>query len=62
VSGKVTPEIEKPVPETVAALMVTGWAPVDDRVSVCVVGVLTVTFPKATLAELTVSVGLADST
>ena len=59
VRGKVTPEIVKPVPATVAALTVTAAVPVEDRVSVCVVAVFTLTLPKARLDELTLSVGTA---
>ena len=51
------PEIVKPVPATVAALTVTAAVPVEDRVSVCVVAVFTLTLPKARLDELTLRVG-----
>jgi hypothetical protein len=57
VNGKVNPEMEKPVPLTVAELMVNAAVPVDDRISVCVAGVLMTTSPKPTLAALTLSVG-----
>jgi hypothetical protein len=57
VSGKV-PEVRvKPVPVTVAPLMVTGPVPVEFKVTVWVAGVLTATLPKATLVTLTLSVG-----
>lgn len=60
VSGKVTPETEKPAPATVIALMVSGAVPVEVRVRACAVAVLTFTVPKVRLAELTLSVGIAD--
>lgn len=59
VSGKVTPETEKPVPATVAALTVSAELPVEDRVSDCVVVVPTFTLPKATLDELRLNVIVA---
>ena len=49
----------KPVPVTVADLTVTAAPPVDDSVSVCVVGVLTVTLPNETLVALMLNVGTA---
>jgi len=57
VIGKGPPETVKPVPLTAAALTVTAAVPVEDRISDCVAGVFKVTLPKATLAELMVSVG-----
>jgi len=59
VSGKVAPETEKPVPVTVAALTVTAAVPDEVRVTVCVVGVLTLTLPKLRLDALRLSVGMA---
>jgi hypothetical protein len=53
VSGKLRPEMLKPVPATVAALTVTDELPVDVRVSVCVAGVFTFTLPNVRLDELT---------
>jgi hypothetical protein len=50
----------KPAPATVIALMVTGPLPVEERVSACAVAVFTFTVPKARLAELTLSVGIAE--
>jgi len=47
----------KPAPVTVAPLMVTGAVPVELMVTVFVVGVFTVTLPKATLVTLVLSVG-----
>jgi hypothetical protein len=60
VSGKVTPEMVYPLPVRVAALTVTAAVPVEDRVSVCVVGVFTFTVPKPMLPALTVRVGTDD--
>ena len=45
------------MPVTAAALTFTGAVPVDVSVSVCVVGVLTATLPKARFVALTPSVG-----
>jgi len=58
VIGKVIPETVKPVPATVAALTVTATVPVEDRVSVCVAGVFTLTLPNTILPVLTPSVGI----
>lgn len=58
VSGKLAPEIVKPDPATVAALTVTGPVPVEDKVMVCVVEVLTEMLPKFTLDGLTLSVAV----
>jgi hypothetical protein len=55
VTGKVSPDIEKPVPVSFAALMVTGTAPVDVRIRDCVAGVLSPTLPNATLVALMLS-------
>ena len=57
VNGKVNPEMVKPVPLTVAPFMVSAKVPLDERISVCVAGVLITTSPKPTVAEFTVSVG-----
>ena len=43
---------ENPVPETVAELMVSAVLPFEVMVSVCVVGLAMVTFPKAIDDEL----------
>ena len=59
VSGKVAPEMEKPVPVTVAALTVTGAVPVEVRVSDRVAGVFNATLPKAMLVALMLKVGVA---
>ena len=56
VSGKVAPETENPVPLTVAALMVTGAVPVDDRVTDWVAGEPTKTSPNEMLVALILSV------
>jgi hypothetical protein len=55
ISGKVTPETEKPVPVTLAALTVKGAAPVEDNVRNCVAGEFTL--PKAMPAALRLSLG-----
>jgi hypothetical protein len=57
VIGKVPDASAKPVPLTVAPLIVTAAVPVEFSVTVCVIGVLTPTLPKAKLAELAVNVG-----
>jgi hypothetical protein len=59
VTGKVAPDIVKPVPDNVAALMVTGAVPLEVSVTGNVVGVFTVTLPNARLAGLMVNVGTA---
>ncbi len=59
VSGKVAPDIVKPLPVTVAELIVTDAVPVEARVSDCVAVVCTVTLPKLTLDALMLSVGTA---
>jgi hypothetical protein len=59
VTGKVAPDIVKPVPLSVAELMVTGAVPVDVNVTGSVDAVSTVTLANAKLAGLTVSVGTA---
>ena len=58
-TGKVTPEMVKPVPETVAELIVTATLPVEFKVRDWFEVLFTVTLPKETDAGLTVSVGLA---
>ncbi len=60
VRGNVAPEIVKPGPATVAALMVTATVPVEDRVTVCVVAVFTFTVPNPMLPALTLSVDTPD--
>ena len=60
VSGKVAPETVKPDPATASSLMITATVPVDDKVSVFVVAVFTLTLPKLMLAALTLSVGTPD--
>jgi hypothetical protein len=59
VKGNVTPETENPEPVAVAAVTVTGPVPDEPNVTVCVVAVLTETFPKLTVEVLTVNVGTA---
>jgi len=55
VIGKVTPEIEKPLPDTVAELMVRGPVPAEVSVNDWVAAVLTTVLPKARLFVLTPS-------
>jgi hypothetical protein len=62
VIGKLTPDIEKPAPDTVAELIVTAASPVEDKVTVCVTDVFTATLPNVTLAVLRLSVGVATFT
>jgi hypothetical protein len=52
VIGKVTPESVNPVPETIAALTVTGAVPVDVRITCCVDVVFTVTLPNGMVVAL----------
>ena len=59
VTGKVAPDIVKPVPVNAAELMVTGAFPLEVSVTGKVVGVFNVTLPNARLAGLMVSVGTA---
>lgn len=57
VTGKVAPDMVKPVPVKVAELIVTGAVPVDVSITGSVDAVFTVTVPKATLAVLMVNPG-----
>ena len=59
VTGKVAADIVKPVPLSVAELMVTGAVPVEVNVTGSVDAVFTVTLPNAKLAGLIVNVGTA---
>jgi hypothetical protein len=61
VTGKVAPDIVKPVPASVAELMVTGAVPVDVNVTGCVDAVFTVTLPNVKLAALIVNCGLGTA-
>jgi hypothetical protein len=58
VTGNVAPDIVRPAPLSVAALIVTGAVPVEVNVTGCVDAVFTVTSPKVRLAALIVSCGL----
>lgn len=58
-TGKVAPDIVKPVPVNTAELMVTGAVPLEVSVTGNVVGVFSVTVPNARLAGLIVNVGTA---
>jgi hypothetical protein len=57
VTGKLAPVIVKPVPDSVAELIVSAAVPEDVSVTVCVVVVLTVTSPNDSVVELSVSCG-----
>jgi hypothetical protein len=57
VTGKVAPDIVKPVPVNIAELMVTGAVPVDVNITGRVDVVFSVTLPNERLAGLTVNVG-----
>lgn len=59
VSGKLPPRVVKPAPVIATALMVTGEVPVDERVTVRIVGVFTATLPKLRAAVLIVNSGFA---
>jgi hypothetical protein len=59
VSGRLIPEAEKPVPETVIELTVTGTFPVEVSVRDCVDFVFTFTSPKLRLEEPALSVAVA---
>jgi hypothetical protein len=52
VRGKLPPETVKPDPVIAAALTVTAALPVEDSVSVCVVGVFTFVLPKLSVVAL----------
>jgi hypothetical protein len=56
VTGKVAPVIENPVPVRVAALIVSGAVPDEVSVTDWLVGVFSVTFPKARLFVLTLRI------
>jgi hypothetical protein len=59
VNGKLVPDMLKPAPVTVPALMVTGAVPVDIRVTDCgVAAVFTMTLPKARVPVLTRKAGV----
>ena len=60
VSGRVAPEIEKPVPVRDTALTVTAAVPMDVNVTDCTVaGEFKVTLPNETEVVLTLRVGTA---
>jgi hypothetical protein len=58
VTGNVPPDSVKPVPLTVAELIVTGAVPVEVNVTGCVDAEPTVELPNAKLAVLTVNIGV----
>ena len=49
ITGRLGADTENPFPLTAIEFTVTGTAPVDVRVTVCVVGVLITTAPNGTL-------------
>ena len=59
VTGKVAPDIVKPIPVSVAALIDTGTVPVEDKVTDCAAAWFTTTLPNARLVTLMFSVGTA---
>jgi len=59
VTGNVAPEKLNPVPVMLAALMVTGDVPVEERVTGCVTDVPTGSLPKLRLLLLKVRTGFA---
>jgi hypothetical protein len=59
VSGKLIDDIEKPVPETAMELTVTAAVPLEVKVTICVVGVLTTMLPNGMLVAFTLSAGVA---
>ena len=61
VTGKVAPDMVKPVPLNPAELMVTGAVPVEVNVNGSVDAVFTVTLPNERLAALTLNCGLATT-
>lgn len=58
VAGRLTGEVEKPLPVTARDVTVTAPVPLEVRVTVCVVGVFSVTGPNAMLVAFKVSAGL----
>ena len=60
-TGKVAPDIVKPIPVNVAELMVTGAVPLELSVTGSVVGVFTVTLPNAKLAGLMLNCGFGTT-
>jgi hypothetical protein len=55
VTGAVSPDIVKPVPLMVAALIVTEPVPLDVSLTVCVAGEFRLTLPNATAVDPSVS-------
>lgn len=58
-SGKTKPEMPKPVPVNVAALIVSWLVPVEARLTDWVAVELTVTLPKATLVDPSANMAVA---
>ena len=59
VTGKLMPEIVKPEPVTLPALMVSGAVPEEVTVTDCVTDAFKSTFPKPTLVVSRVNAGAA---
>lgn len=59
VAGKLTDDVENPLPVTAIDLIVTAEVPVDVSVTVCVVELFTTTEPKEMLLAFTLSAGVA---
>lgn len=60
--GKLAPDIEKPAPVSVVELIVTAAAPVELKVTVCVVAVFTGTLLNVRLVALRLKPGVATLT
>jgi len=58
ITGKLTPETEKPLPLVIAELMVTGAVPVDVNVTNFDTLLFTTTLPNEMLVALILSVGV----
>jgi hypothetical protein len=58
IAGNVAPDTVKPIPVSVAELIVTGAPPVEVNVKGCIDGEPTVKLPNVKLAALTLSIGV----
>jgi hypothetical protein len=61
VIGRPAPESEKPVPDSDAALTVTGMVPLEERTTGCETGEFTCTLPKARIEVLIPRIDVAAS-
>ena len=59
VKGKLTEDIENPLPVSARVFTVTAEVPLDVKVTLCVVGVFTTTLPNGILVALALSTGVA---